>query len=684
MDRLRLFICSILLVLSSGCTTISDKINEEWPPITSYDQRNMVVNKASQIISDPHFQADFVANLTEQAIQTHSQKSIDEYIKQISLVSVDGLSEIKVHRAEFRFINQAIRFHVEMAFTIDALKLPVLASAEGDVAVENGTNMVRLRPALSHIKLSPANKVREWWNFRHQLNHGLISGTSALLKQYINNVNGEAFKQGIEIHYSVNALKHFSPKDVASKPNVQVSGNDIEVTFDTLPNAVSFVNDNGLLIIASTKAVAEPDIEVVGSVSETEFEENNQRYRAAVEKVLGDSFGQANYLNRSETGALIRSGYLASKINETLDDMRISIKLSNFLQVPDPNKPVGHNTFFQDIAVHDKQSLPKCTGLRKPFRGEKCDDPCHYPYDSCNSGCNLSNCDYGCKWSRPDRCAREAACKVERETRRAVCQARDASCKLEQDVRRENCSRKNTECKVSREAARVLHDAENEARVAKCNTDRLALKLVDGLVKLGEIHGEYWVDNSQLSSTITKIAVSEDISKASITSDIDAGLDTRLRVWINPEGIGHLACLFSFRKTLETHATFSQPNRVINADIHTRKNDKGGIELVAVTEPQLIKASLSPSPYQQLVDDDGFNLNCTFLSIGLPIVAGTQLLKEGRLGDGLASMFGRARITLDSQEFKFEIQPIDISLMESNIRLLPEWEEKSIGFTVKD
>jgi hypothetical protein len=285
--------------------------------------------------------------------------------------------------------------------------------------------------------------------------------------------------------------------------------------------------------------------------------------------------------------------------------------------------------------------------------------------------------------------AREAACKVARESRRAALDARRAACITDRETRRVNCQRKNAECITKREADRIAHQAENETRVAKCNTKRAALKLVDGLVKLGEIHGDYWVKNSSLSSNIKRLNVIEDLSQATIAASLDVSLDASVRLNVNPEGLGHIACVFGFRKTLDTHANYHNDNLLIKGVISHRKDPEGNLQIVVTTEEQKIKhIKLDPSPYEQLIADPGFVLNCTFLTMAIPTVAGAQLLSQkvfnkGKVNDSLKTMFGRGSFTMKSKEYPFTIKPIKIGKKDDNLALKPKWGNKLIRFDLK-
>ena len=114
-----------------------------------------------------------------------------------------------------------------------------------------------------------------------------------------------------------------------------------------------------------------------------------------------------------------------------------------------------------------------------------------------------------------------------------------------------------------------------------------------------------------------------------------------------------------------------------------RYDDNDRLVLVGKTEPVAITADLSPSPYTQLIQDPGFLLNCTFLNMAIPTVAGIQLFKEGSIGDEFSTLFGRAKIDIEEQEFPFGIRPINIGKGESALKLKPSWGTKSIRFDIQ-
>ncbi len=623
------------LVVFSSSDSFSKLINKKWPPISSLDQRYESVLTSTETVSQKEFSSDILLSISESDLKDQALPLIDKEKGKISDLSIDGISSLKINEVDLSLLNQGITTTLNIEFKINSLDLLIKAVVSGDVSIVVKDDGVLLKPALTYIQINPVNPVKDRWLLLTNSKEALVANVSALLERLLNNINGAIFENGFHIPFELYMAEKFSPKDIEKKDNINISGDDVPLNL-SLPTLAVYISDSSFKVLASSSNINKVRKERPKStITEKDFNDAFTELERIIGKILAASFGD-EYLSIGDdvSVVLLRKIYLANLINESLENLNITISAKDFITIPKPGDPEGKNKFSQDIAVHDKQKLPSCNGLYRDFKGEacdnpcsyshlKCDNPCSYSHINCDVHCSLSNCDYGCKAYRPDRCAREAACKVARETKRAACDAKKAACKIDRETRRENCKRKNTECKIDRETRRenckrknteckmeretkrIAHQAENEARVAKCKTKRAALKLVDGLVKLGEISGEYWVSNSHLKSSIKSIRVSDDLSEIKVNSDIDVSLDARLRVWVNPEGLGHIACVFSFRKTLETHATYHNPNQYFEGGI-AHKHKDGVLTLIGKTKPVNLTANLSPSPYSQLIQDQDF------------------------------------------------------------------------------
>lgn len=674
---------AILVIVAITHRTISDRINEKWP-LSTYDQRYASITRANHILNSPKFMADVAIKISKEDFIKHSKKALVEYQKEIEKVSIEGLSNMKVSDSNINLIDQGIRVAISLSFQLNELDIPLNAIVSGDVAIEPRHDHILFRPALTYVELKPSQPVKErWlsWKIGEEL---AVEMVTALLNNFLENINAEVFKEGYSIPFDIQVAKEFSPKDIKPKQGMQVSGSNIPLHY-TLPTIVTFIDNDALIVIGSTTEASNiGHVEPLGVIDVENFRTHFQTYSKDIHTALVESFGEDISLSGSKTSVLVRKETVSNLINSAFNQIELSLSLKDFLVVPRPGAPAGSNKFAQDIAVHEKQNLPSCKGLYREFKGSPCDNPCSYSHINCDVACNLPSCDYGCKWSRPDRCVREAACKALRETKRAACDAKKATCIVDRETRRTNCERKNTECRLKRETDRIAHQTENELRVAKCKSQRLALILVDGLLKLGEIEGEYWVNNSRMTIIITNISVENDLSAIAIKSNLDSSLDARLRIWVNPEGLGHIACIFNFRKTLETHATYSNSRLVLKGAISHRYDQEGNLVLVWITEPVKISANLSPSPYSQLIQDPGFLLNCTFLNMAIPAVAGTQLFKEGSFSDELSTLFGHAKYELESQEIPLTIRPVEIGRGKQKVRLNPKWLKKAIRFELSE
>ena len=706
------------IVFFSTTDSLHKLINKNWSPHSNLNMRYESILHSSAIISENSF-ADILISMTEVDLKRQVIPLIEKKLKQLTDVSLEGISELFVDTVDLSLLAQGIKSCLVIKFKIDALDLFVTTVLSGEVGIITKENGVLLKPLINHISINPVNPIKDRYLLITGLKEKLVSQAISILNDFLVFINDEIFKDGFHIPFKLTLADEFKPQNISCKGNISIKGDNIPINI-SLKRLAVYINESSFNILAFASEGAKhkdyPDkrIEIV---TESDFQKAFQKFEFDVKKSLNKSFSKDYLPNNNVSLVLVRKHLLAEIINQSLNNIDITISAKDFIILPKPGSPSDSNKFSQDITLHDKQSLPSCKGLYEEFKGKLCDNPCSYDHITCDENCRQGSCKGPCRtrgcpscqiirsitnifkgeFREIKDCSKRTACEAENVARRTACttckatkaaqkvacDARVKACKIDRETRRINCERKNKECKVKREAARLAHQAKNELRVAECKSKRAVLKLVDGLVKLGEIEGQYWVNKSTLNSNISGIYITNDLDEIRIKSNIRASLDARLRVWVNPEGLGHIACVFGFRKTLETHATFHDKNFIIKGALSYKYDENDSLVFIGKTEQIQLNAKLSPSPYSQLIQDPGFVLNCFFLNLAIPTVAGVQLLKEEGISDEFSTLFGRAKIEIREQEFPFTLRPINVGIGKNSLKLVPKLGEKSIKFLIK-
>ncbi|WP_261858916.1 hypothetical protein [Photobacterium sanguinicancri] len=650
-------ICSSLIaalfVIYISFEGVTALVNKLMPPLDTYSVRKASVDNNLQKLKDNRFSPELWVSISKDDFVAIADESIQKSraMDKIQQLDIEGLSDIFIKDYKLKLVEQGIEINIDATVTIDALELPVYAYLKGLLTVDPGINKIALRPSIHSLQLEAVNKFSDRIIRFKGVDEPVISSISSVLDLFIDNINGMFLSDPIPVRLDLDFFEPIKWSELENvPPNITVSGDSLDLNPQRVDMAFIMTPKN-LNVIASTvsKGSENAPLEAQSGITVEDFSQRYNELISQAELTLKDKFGLTKQLRSSTTIAAIEKRAVSGLINRNLAHLDLKIAAKHILDVKDG--------FEEKVRIADRLELPNCSGLRRPFEGDSCDYSCSYS----------SMCDgYDCGWRHPDECIAEAACKAERETRRI------------------NCQRRKAQCKVDRESERVINDTENEIRVAKCKTIREAIRIGDQALEVVEVKGHYKIENSQIVANLRSLAVSDALTKATIHGAIQVSVDSNLDVDVNPEGLGHIACVFNFNQELDTHAEYNNPSQLVVGDM-SFVNSANKLKLVITTrELELQDIELSPAPYKQLVTDPKFALNCSFLTMAMPVLAGADLLNKELITKGdpnneLQTMFGRANYTVESEELSISIKPIELGMDRS---LSPSVGEKAIYFTL--
>lgn len=443
-------------------------------------------------------------------------------------------------------------------------------------------------------------------------------------------------------------------------------GLNVAVSMDSYS---SLINEQGVIFLATNKGKSDE----TGAVKQSDnLDSVFSEYSAYVKNITSEQL-DVNIDNLSQKSAfLVKKKFIASTFNKATEGLVIDFSKSNFIEIPEKDR-----RFNQAVEFHKPDRLPSCNGLYTSFAGYDC---ATCTQDSCNGPCRTDNCE-DCTPRRfpyiPDPLclARSGACQAGNAARIAGCTV----CRTAAISSKAACDAGVVACKATRETQRISHQVANEAEVAACKVVRESTRIVNDLKQVAKIDGEFGVKSSVLHATASQLKFNDDLSQFSVGGDINASADTWLKVHVTPEALGHIACVFPFQKTLETSASVSENSQTFTANISTAHGPNNSITLKAITAPVTVNVNLKPSPYDQLIHDPLFVLNCSFLTMAMPVVAGEELLVKGDIKP-LKLLLGELEVNIEPREFNIEIKPVSIGIGDNKIILKPAISAKTIGF----
>jgi hypothetical protein len=221
--------------------------------------------------------------------------------------------------------------------------------------------------------------------------------------------------------------------------------------------------------------------------------------------------------------------------------------------------------------------------------------------------------------------------------------------------------------------------AENQVRVAACTTARASIRLLNGVMELGELSGEVDVEGA-LELCPKTIEFADDLSTIRVTGRASARAEVTARVRVETSGIGHLACVFPFTKEFRGQAALDQELTIASTIAPARAAD-GSLELVAEIAPSPFRVTMKPTPWEQMKSDPRFALNCTFVTVALPAVSLGSALVGKKAPAGVDELTrGVYDVAMPPQRMRLRVRPLRVTLGDHSLMLEPVWNDRFIGF----
>jgi hypothetical protein len=641
--KLHFALIFVFFVLS-GCGHVHRAVNEKWPPLTTKDQQLSAINEANVSLSkmDNLDLAIFInetdfKHLATEAFKNYKGKLIGKTLGKVTIDSL-GVPEIDL---KLQGVFVATNFEI----TIDEYKTKLSGSVSGISALSSTDKQVNIRPSLTYLQLNKLPKDDEQQLINRLGKNAAIALVNDVLKSFLDNLNGAYLKDPVSIPIDLAFAKLIKSGDIVGSGDLNYSsGADIPVNI-SLSSFVPFINEQGVMLMASRKQttkVATPEGTSNDLVSKFKQYSDNASYN--ITTYLGESMVDLI----KTTSIIFNKAFVSDTLNSSLGDLDITLQKNNFIKLPEDKR-----SFQKEVRIGSAR-LPDCGGLRHECRRDECNGPCRT--DNCQN-CTPHHFPY---------------------IPNPVCLASSAACQAGNVARRAGCA----VCRTAAVASMVECRAENEVRVAACIAEReVILRPLGDLMHLVDLSGEFNVTSSTVRAHIKKVSFKNDLSSLTISSNINADANTWLRLHVNPRSIAHLACVFPFTRTLDTsiHGGLNSPD--VTLKINPQEQADGALILNVLSTSQTLDLALNPSPFNQLVSDPLFVLNCSFLTMAMSAVAGEELLRRGDIPSYLKPMFGEVSYEIKPQEFKFPIKPISIGKDNFAITVKPKWRDKTIDFT---
>jgi hypothetical protein len=617
-----LYLLSASIVLHS-CTPLRTIINNEFPPLSTTDQQYVSVERNLSELADfkPHVGLHIDKNLIIQYLPAEIKKAAEAINDE----------NVKVQNLEptLSFDKQGVFIEADFSIAIPKYDAEIKGSFKGVSAISTETDSLYLRSALSTLKIKSIKFTKK----PKLSKKALANLISPILKNYIENLNGQIFKKPTVIYTGWGETYKLSLKEMFKDPNTEVIADSINISRFIKKSSIRVKSSGVSVMVELIKDKLALDLSSIATPkTRTDAE------LTTIFKIFNEKYDSTwlSVFEPIDVKALIATNISKSEISNIFNEaLSKQIILKQNFVLPEA-------TFNEKLEV--KRGEIDCQKVRTKFE---------YP-DFNGASCNWS-CNRYLGVEDPVCVASKAACRVRREAERIVWQ-------------------------TSRETARIAHQIENETKVAACDVWRETLDFL----ALGRFKGDV-SGSGKANINLKSFNFNSDLSEISLkySGGVDAKLKSNLE--LKPIDLGNIFfCYSNYDKKTSSDIDINIPEVTSKVIINSTREGENLLLSIKLDKVSY-NASINPSPIHSLILDPRFQLQCpisNLLNIAVPSLAASKLLGMVKLApEQELLLLGKVKGSYGIDAIQIPFKPIAFKINGEQKKSLIFWNSKSIQFT---
>jgi len=615
--RLLFLICASIFFHS--CTPLRTIINNEFPPLSTTDQQYVSVER--NLIGLEDFKPHMGLNIDKDIIIQYLPAEIKKAAEAIN----DENIKVQNLEPKLSFDKQGVFINADFSIAIPKYDVEIKGSFLGVTAIATEKDTLYLRSALSSLKIKSIKFTKK----PKLSKKALANLISPILRNYIENLNGQIFKKPTVIYTGWGETYKLNLKEMFKDPNTEVIADTIKIS--------QFIKKTSIRVKSSGVSVMVELMKDNPSIDVSTIPSPKTRTDAELTKIFKqfDAKYDSTWLSVFEpidVKSLVVTNISKSEISNIFNDaLSKQIILKQKFTIPE-------TTFNENLEITREKI--DCQKLRKDFNYKR------YRRDDCDHGCESWN--FPCK-------AGEKACNVKEEVKVAA----------------DN---------IKYEVEKAAHNVANESRVAACDVWRETMDFL----ALGRFKGDVSA-SGKASINLKSFNFNSDLSEISLkySGDVDAKLKSNLE--LKPIDLGNIFfCYSNYDKQTNSNIDINIPDATSKISISSTRL---GENLILNIKPDEVayNASINPSPLHSLLLDPQFRLQCpisTLITLGSITVAAGEFLDMVKLApEQKLLLLGQVKGSYGIDAIQIPFKPIDFKINGEQKKSLIFWNTKSIQFS---
>jgi len=409
-----------------------------------------------------------------------------------------------------------------------------------------------------------------------------------------------------------------------------------------------YLSSEGLLLLGSSR-IKHENIKVIANVNTLPY-----ILKEEINSVLQEDLGLSLALVQKYSSYYVSKAYLSQQMNKGFSYMDMRVINKFFMTINESDQNISKNIFF-----FDKNNLPSCKGLKVD---------CKESLKSCNKRCPMK---YGIQ-----NCS--ACDEINNPFEKVRCLSKVEGCRSSQEKLLYNCHKQENSCVAQNREDEKRCEIENVLKVSICEEKKDEMVFINDGIVLSKMNVNFTIPSSYAVQRLRSIHFSKNLAKLEVTRNLHLSMESKTFVSMQMNAYADLNCSFLMNETQEIHSEYDYVNQTRELLVLNQTLSDGRLKLSAVSKPSFMSTQMKNSPYDKLIKDENFALQCRYQGMPMQSISADKLLDKKEIPYALNPMLAEIELPFKEEELTFIISPVKVG---KDILLYPTLEQKAIGFS---
>jgi len=635
----------LLLTLSLILTACSPRpVNQEHVVYSQEElQKRKQLNQTYKLLNEMHgIDAAFYLNKAD--FSNVVNRTFNDFTKHFSSLDAPAFSKPLFGRMKIELEDHKIRSRVSFSFEVDALNREIFGHLSAHHTLKAGKNMFVINTEFDEIVLDKIDESQPLED--NSKNKKLIASA---VKSFLHNLNVEIINMPLFIKVDMNILEGVHGKDIVKAKDYTLhsaSGINMHTKMDSY---VSYVNEKGVVLLGTLEHTTNKAFKAEKNLQELE----KSLHKKLDEDLLSFMGIDLDTLQKYSSYYLSKH-YLSKQMNKALVKMDLRTINKFFLKVP-----LEESHFKQNVYFFNKEQLPSCQGIK---------EDCSKRLNVCKRQCAVKYGVHSC-----------VQCEdMSNPFEQVRCMSKLEACKSKEELHLYECNKHEDRCEVDNVEIKTSCEVENIEKVSVCKEDKEKLLFINDEIVLAQMKFDFNIANSYAVQRIRNIKFDSKLKTLDVSRDMHISVDSKLKASFENSRINDINCSLKMKEKLLTHSEADFVNQVRTLNVLTQRSKDGKLMIKAMSKPIFMSIQTNNKPYDRLMKNQDFQLQCYYKNMPLKPISNSKLLSKKNIPYSLNAILGEIELAFEEEELSFLVSPV---ILNNDIMFYPTMEEKSISFS---